>query len=76
MKLEELSLVELKGLAYDQLVAKETAENNLKAVNNVIRSKLNERDSMQEEQTQPVEAPVEAPVAEETAPEVAPEVAA
>lgn len=49
MNLGELSIIELKALAYDQIVQLELHQNNLKAVNQELENRLKLENDKQKE---------------------------
>jgi len=52
-KLSDLTVVELKSLAYDELAKLETAQQNLRILNQEINKRYQEQQSQQETFTSP-----------------------
>lgn len=72
MDINQMTLTELKALAYDVSLTLQTAQNNLKVINQQIANKLkettmDEETVVTEEVTEEVAVEETAPVAEETA---------
>lgn len=67
-RLEDMTVIELKALAYDQAAQLEQAQRNLKVINQEIANKLKEK-NMDEEVVATPEVAEETPVAEEVAAE-------
>lgn len=68
MNIDQMTLTELKALAYDTRLVLERASNNLKVINQKIANKLKE--TQMENEDVVVEETTETPVVEETPSEV------